>query len=265
MYNGKALRLLDQSRSMIAQEVRALRRERRWTQAELANALGLSQSRFSEIERGDGSFTAEQLLRVLQLFNVPLSRFAAESGDRASEIQNALARLGAQHLEESTDTVPVRDLEDPADVVRAAIVEGSPRVITALAPVLVTNADRVSLKRVHLALRDVGLERRLAWVVGNTLEAIRRELAQPLPKAWAQRCRRAAVVLSAFLEPITAARKVRLPEPVIPDVLDTTIRSKKSLEDVSAVTSPLAREWDIVTRLQPDDFAQALRAARGAD
>jgi transcriptional regulator with XRE-family HTH domain len=51
---------LKKSRAWIARNVRELRKERRWTQAELAKRLDLSQARLSEIEGGDGSFTAEQ-------------------------------------------------------------------------------------------------------------------------------------------------------------------------------------------------------------
>jgi transcriptional regulator with XRE-family HTH domain len=41
-------------RAHIARVVRALRKERGWTQAELAEKLGLSQNRLSEVELGDG-------------------------------------------------------------------------------------------------------------------------------------------------------------------------------------------------------------------
>ena len=66
----------EQHRSKIARKVKTLREEKRWTQAELSGRLGLSQSRLSEIERGQGSFTAEQFLTILKLFNVPVTHFA---------------------------------------------------------------------------------------------------------------------------------------------------------------------------------------------
>ena len=49
----------------------------------------------SEIERGDGSFTAEQFLAILKLFNVPASHFTSSTPQPDSSLQNALARLGA--------------------------------------------------------------------------------------------------------------------------------------------------------------------------
>jgi len=48
----------------------------------LAGQLGLEQSRLSEIERGDVSFTAEQFVAILKLFNVPPSHFASGAQSR---------------------------------------------------------------------------------------------------------------------------------------------------------------------------------------
>src|SRR5690606_20715571 len=116
-----------------------------WTQAELSKQLQLSQSRLSEIERGAGSFTAEQLLLLLKLFNVTASDFVSERGDQDLRIQNALARLGASHLQESVEVLPSEHLRDVHAVVREALVDGTPRIVTALAPVLVRNASRLHL------------------------------------------------------------------------------------------------------------------------
>src|SRR5262245_20270642 len=124
---------LREARVIIAERVRRLRRERRWTQAELARRLGLSQSRLSEVEHGAGSFTAEQFLLILKLFNVGVSHFA---DDRRLEedvgLQNALARLGGVHLQERADLLPSERLEDVNDVVREALIAGAARHITAL-------------------------------------------------------------------------------------------------------------------------------------
>lgn len=239
----------DKTRRFIARKVHALRKERRWTQAELAQRL--SQSRLSEIERGGGSFSAEQFLTILRLFNVTASYFADEVPDRGAEIQNALARFGALHL-------PSERLDDVGDVVREALVAPElPRLITAIAPVLVRNVDRLNLPRLKLRLAEAGLERRLAWVVENTAEAIRNELPAATSTPWAKAYRRALVVLDAFLAPLGQER-----EPTAPDVLDAGIRSKKTLSEVTGASSPISRRWGIVTSLQPDDFVEALRGAR---
>lgn len=247
------------SRLAIASKVRDLRKARRWTQAELSKRLHLSQNRLSEIERGDGSFTAEQLLVILKLFNVPLSAFAphAERDDTA-ELQNALARLGALHLQERDHVLPSERLEEVNDVIREAIVSGAPRLVTAIAPVLVRNADQVNLRKLDVRLAEAGLENRLAWVVENTLEAVNAALDGSLPRPWAQLYRRAVVVLEAFAEILPARSR----KAIASDLLDAQIRTKKTLEEVRAAASPISRRWGIVTGLEPADFATALKAAR---
>src|SRR6185312_7927422 len=93
-------------RDTIARKVRDLRQARGWTQARLAGELGLSQARLSEVERGGGSFTAEQLLTILRIFNVGVSHFATPAKpDAARQLQNAVARLGGSELQE-LDVLP---------------------------------------------------------------------------------------------------------------------------------------------------------------
>ena len=248
----------------IAGVVRALRKERGWTQAELAEKLGLSQNRLSEVERGDGSFTAEQFLLILKIFNVTTGRFA-DTTDRGQQLQNALARLGASHLQESAGVIPAEDLADVVTTIREALLQGDPRLTTALAPVLCANVDRVSLNKLYLDLERVGLERRLAWLCENTLTALESDVLRELPRTWAPRVRRAIVVLEAFLEPLNR----RLESPPMgspsPDVFDPSIRSKKTLDSVKAAESSTSRKWGIVSALQPRDFAQAIRAASASN
>jgi transcriptional regulator with XRE-family HTH domain len=262
MVSTNVLNWLEKERRDIAAKVRELRQSRKWTQAELSKQLHLSQNRLSEIERGKGSFTAEQFLLLLKLFNVTASHFVNDPGERGLQIQNALARLGALHVQESAQVLPSEELQDVHVVVREAITNGAPRILTALAPVLVCNTDRLSLPRLHAELERVGLEQRLAWVVENTLAAIQLLHKQGAPsKEWAKLDGRAELQLSHFLEHITA--KVYSPSRHPPsDVLDTTIRSKKTLDEVWSSTSAISRRWGIVTSLQPEDFLQALKAAR---
>lgn len=248
----------------IAGVVRALRKERGWTQAELADKLGLSQNRLSEVERGDGSFTAEQFLQILKIFNVTTGRFV-DTTDPAQQLQNALARLGASHLQESTGVIPAEDLAVVATAIREALVQADPRLTTALAPVLCTNVDRVSLNNLYLDLERVGLERRLAWLCENTLAALDSDILRELPRTWAQRVRRTIVVLEAFLGPLN--HKLESPTASSPsaDVFDPSIRSKKTLDSVQAAASSISRKWGIVSALQPRDFAQAIRAASASN
>ncbi len=250
------------TRSMISNKVRTLRIDRNWTQAELAKRLGLSQNRLSEIERGKGSFTAEQFLTILKLFNVSVTHFASERR-RSTELQNALARLGAGHLLESSEALPSDRLDEVADVVREVLFTAdSPRQIASLAPVLVRNIDRVSLSKLRAQFSEAGLLRRLDWFIENTLEALKHELSQPLPRNWTQRYRRAEVVLSSLP---TLDLPPRGDVAGIADVLDPNILSKKTLEEVTSKRSAISKRLGIATDLQPEDFAEALRASRAAN
>ncbi len=186
MNNDKSAQELEKGRLIVARKVQELRKQRRWTQVELARRLHLSQSRLSEIERGAGSFTAEQFLEILKLFNVAASDFAPTRSSASSELQNALARFGALHLHESTEVLPSERLSTASDVIREAIVASEfPRLITALAPVLIRNVDHINLRGLQLQLTAVGLERRLAWLVAKWFWSPMRET----------RCSRQVIVL----------------------------------------------------------------------
>jgi transcriptional regulator with XRE-family HTH domain len=254
----KWLNNLDKSRLKIAAKVRELRRHRKWTQADLAERLHLSQSRLSEIERGAGSFTAEQFLVVLKLFNVAPSQFTDQPPDANLAIQNALARLGALHVQESIDVLPSDALEDVHDVVREALLDGSPRIITALAPVLVRNAKRLNPPKLHAELASLGRAQRLAWVIDNTLDALA-HLSRNT-REWAKLYRHAELRLQLFLDIANALLDHRPPL----DILDATIRSKRTLEEIQRGASKASRHWGIATSLQLEDFVQALEAARAA-
>jgi len=257
---------LDKSRREIAIRVRELRRQRRWTQAELAKRLQLSQNRLSEIERGDGSFTAEQFLLLLRLFNVAATEFVRDHRDRDLEVQNALARLGATHLQENVQVLPSEELEDVHDVVREALLLGSPRLVTAIAPVLTSHAERLNLTRLFAELEKLGHERRLAWVVENTLLALDSlvHAADPQSATWTKVRRRAEVPLKLFLEFVGWRHGATEPPDGPPDLLDATIRSRRTLDEIQRRASKPSTRWGIATSLQPDDFIQALRASRAA-
>lgn len=263
MTRSKRSDLLARSRTTIGTKVRELRSARNLTQRELAARLQLSQSRLSTIERGGGSFTAEQFLELLRLFNVTAGDFVEGARDPGLELQNALARLGATHLHES-ERAGSAVLVEVHDVVGEALIDGSPRLITALAPVLVHRADSVNLPKLYASLHALGLERRLGWVVENTLlalEALATERGSDA-RSWAKQQRRAAVPFRLFIDLVGSGHGASWEGP--PDALDPTIRSVRTLEEVTRQASKPSQRWGIVTRLQPEDFVDALRASRAA-
>jgi transcriptional regulator with XRE-family HTH domain len=251
---------------LISERIRALRKERRWTQTQLAELLGISQNYLSELERGQGFFTADQLLTILKTFNVPIDYFSPNKLERQDQIQSALARFGATQLHESTETLPTQAFKDVADAVREALVSAeSSRQITAVAPVIVENINRIHLRKLQAQFLEIGLGQRLGWALQNTLQALQHELSQSLPHEWKLKYRRAEVHLRTFLAlPWPGIDHAKLRTAVLgeTDILDHDIASDKSLAEAHQESSQVSQYWGITTRIRTDDFVKALRGAR---
>lgn len=135
------------------------------------------------------------------------------------------------------------------------------KIVTALAPVLVRNAERLNLAKLHAELESLGRDRRLAWVIDNTLTALGQLSRSSIDaKQWSKLHRRAEVNLRSFLNFVDPPPGRRLPL----DILDAPIRSQRTLDEVQRTSSKLSQRWAIVTSLQPEDFLEALRAAGAA-
>jgi len=252
---------VEQIKLAILRRLRNLRVERRIPQAALASKIGLSQSRFSQVERGQGSFSAEQLVLLLKAFNVSLSDLISEKPNIEATLQNSLAKFGATHLQIDNDSLPSEKLKDAAATIREALVWAeSPRQVAAIAPVLVENSDRINFNKLADELQSLGLENRLGWVIDNVRQAIKEELSHPLPREYQLRYRRAEVQLarSGIMPPHFRPGEEDKPN----DILDAEINSEKSVEQVSSERSTISRNWKIISRLQPEDFLEALRGAR---
>lgn len=248
----------DPEAARIGGRVRELRLGRRWSQAMLARELDLSQGRLSQIERGQGSLSAEQFLRVLKLFNVGVEAFDDAAYVDGSPVQNALARLGASHLAEARVLVPSA-LTDPLDVLVSVLLHPeSPRHVAALAPVLVAQVDRVSLAEAAARLATFGRAARLGWLLEGLAAALAAEPPATEAALLRQR-RRASTAIELFLQ----GGMLRPPEADAPiDLWDPEIRSVATAERVMAEAEALARKWRVATRIGVDELRSALRAAR---
>lgn len=251
---------LELNKHAISKKIRQLRQDRRWTQASLAKLLGLSQSRLSELETGQGSFTAEQLIAILTTFNVPVEHFATIKRPEADQLQNALARLGASHLVE-TETLPSEQIKDALDVIRETLASSdNARHIAALAPVIVNNIHSLNLPKLRAQLAELGLERRFAWVIENTWEALRHELGKDLPRSTKVAYERARIGLQFVRAELWSAAKKAKTAPE--DILDNDIASDKSVGETRKESSAISKQWRILTGIQVEDFVRALEAAR---
>jgi hypothetical protein len=94
----------------------------------------------------------------------------------------------------------------------------------------VLHIEQLNLNAVRAKLASVGLQRRLDWLIDNTLDAVQHELQTSPRRPWPQRYRGAQVLLEAALE---FAREHRRPAPGDPpDILGAHIRTKASLKEV---------------------------------
>lgn len=248
------------TRRLIAAKVKQLRVARGWTQQELAQRLGVAQGHISRLEHGEASFTAEQFLLILKLFNVPAAHFSAQAPEQHhADLQNALARHGATHLREDDRFVPSELLDDVTVATERALVSGEARLVTAVAPVLVRNVDVIHLQRLAANLSRAGLERRLWWAVESTIEAIDDQLPTTASRKQANTLRRARVVLRRYLDAVNDTPHAnRTPAP---DIIDPIVRTDATVEQLIETSSPCARRWGIVTSIRTRDFALALEAA----
>ncbi|MBX2796517.1 MAG: helix-turn-helix domain-containing protein [Myxococcales bacterium] len=224
------------------------------TQAQLSGVIGLSQPRLSQIERGNGSFTAEQLIVILALFQLDLSEFTGI--DHAEiERQNALVNHGAHHLRGAAEVPATTRFARPAQLLIDILTSPqSSRFVTALGPVLVWSIDELSLPQIQVAMVQSGTPSRLGWLIDNVLSAMS-SLEEPIRREWSTRWRRADTVLDGFL------RRLEIPSGNLLDPMDPAIRSRETHDAVWDAASQISRRWHVVSELTPDDFRLALENA----
>jgi transcriptional regulator with XRE-family HTH domain len=246
---------MENQRENIGRVLRQLREARRWSQEQLADRLATSQSSLSQIERGLASLTAEQFIEVLRLFNVSTHTFLPEDegvvDSRAGQVQNALARWGARHLRVDPRIIPDERADLHATIAEALNV-GDARTITAIAPVLVANAGEINFAKLSVDADRSGRRQRLYWIVDNTLEAVRGEL-RTASLAAAPHYRRAIRELGFVMKMAEGYL------PTMDDVLEPGIRSVASVERLKERIPAIAQKWHVISTLQVEDFAAALR------
>ncbi|MCL4809218.1 MAG: helix-turn-helix domain-containing protein, partial [Thermoanaerobaculia bacterium] len=74
----------------MGQKIRQIRKSRRLTQADLAGRIGVTQSDLSRMENGEYKVGLDTLFRILQVFELSMSRFFEETTPEA-EAEEAAA------------------------------------------------------------------------------------------------------------------------------------------------------------------------------
>jgi len=258
--------LVENYRESISKALKELRSKRSLTQAKLAAALGISQAWLSTIENGKGSLTAEQLLAILDQFGIPLDALRNKKTSVESELQKSLRNLGAHHLRDAAGLVSRSDdLETLISVTKDVLVSAkSSRHITSLAPVILDHADPSTLNKLRLEFLQLGLAHRWGWTLDNTLDAIRHELYDShtvVDLSWVRPYRKAEFVIKQILD-FPKFLIDGLPS-TFEDTLETDVTNEKSLKELRASSSDISKKWHILSRIQPNDFLESLREARG--
>jgi transcriptional regulator with XRE-family HTH domain len=71
---------------MLADRIRQLRQEKRWTQAELGEKAGVHQKQISSYERGVNVPATDILIRLAEVFNVTLDYLAFEAKGQTGKL-----------------------------------------------------------------------------------------------------------------------------------------------------------------------------------
>ncbi len=252
------------TRGLIGKKLRDLRKGRGLSQREFGRILGLSQSAISEVELGQSSLSAEQFLQVLKFFNVLASHFDPAPGDTGGAIQKALAAHGANHLAEDPNLLPSENLARVDSILREALVSGeNPRALTALAPVIIRNIGQINLPKLFVQFKDFHLENRYGWLLDNILAAIALARGQAPSRKEALALTKAAGVLQSHRDRVFAGGTVQ--DAPFEDYLGLPFASPKTKQDVLRNRSAISQAWNILTTIQPADFAVAIQESYGPD
>src|SRR5882724_3974067 len=83
---------------LVGQKIRQIRKSRHLTQADLASRIGVTQSDLSRMENGEYKVGLDTLFRILQVFELSMSRFFEESVSPAEETAVEAARTDEEKL-----------------------------------------------------------------------------------------------------------------------------------------------------------------------
>lgn len=72
---------------LVGRKIRQLRRQRKLTQTELAERIGIHQSDLSRMEQGEYKVGLDTLLRILQTFNLSIGEFFEERSEETPLVE----------------------------------------------------------------------------------------------------------------------------------------------------------------------------------
>ncbi|HXG58618.1 MAG TPA: helix-turn-helix transcriptional regulator [Thermoanaerobaculia bacterium] len=89
---------------LVGRKIRQLRRQRKLTQVELAEKIGIHQSDLSRMEQGEYKVGLDTLLKILQTFDLSIGDFFEEN-DRTDQVLAKYRSLSAMAQKEVEDFI----------------------------------------------------------------------------------------------------------------------------------------------------------------
>ena len=102
---------------LVGRKIRQLRRQRKLTQTDLADRIGVHQSDLSRMEQGEYKVGLDTLLKVLQTFDMSIGDFFDESqgGQNVMEKFRSLSTSAQKEVESFIEFKRRQELGDPWD------------------------------------------------------------------------------------------------------------------------------------------------------
>jgi transcriptional regulator with XRE-family HTH domain len=96
---------------LVGRKIRQLRRQRKLTQTELADRIGIHQSDLSRMEQGEYKVGLDTLLKVLQTFNISIGEFF-EEGAKEHGVIDKYRRLSPSAQKEVESFIEFKRLQE---------------------------------------------------------------------------------------------------------------------------------------------------------
>jgi len=124
--------------------MKRLREERKWSQGEVAQRLGIDQPTYSLLERGGRRITAEMVFSLSKVFRVSVLKFFGEEGSKNDQIVEFVEYLSAMLEDSEFDELAelFRQFASPEDAVRLLkLWQQSPEKYRESAAILLSQAE----------------------------------------------------------------------------------------------------------------------------
>ena len=96
---------------LVGRKIRQLRRQRKVTQVELAERIGIHQSDLSRMEQGEYKVGLDTLLKILQTFDLSIGDFFEEA-NRAESVYDKYKALSASAQKEVESFIEFKRLQE---------------------------------------------------------------------------------------------------------------------------------------------------------